>query len=429
MMQTSTEKSLKLLFNPRNVVIFEAKEKLNYFINGFKSQNFNLDNLYLVSASDEELFGIKCYKTIDELPIDTIDLLILAVKREYLIDFLTHFLNKKKINFIHIFTAGTGEFDEIGEEIEIELKKILDNHSSTKAIGPNCMGVYCPKGHNAYLPIFPTEDGKIGLIFQSGDLLTRTIVYGNSRYHIAFSKGVSVGNCVNLQVSDFIEYYENDDEIDIIAIYFEGFSKYQTFGGKKLLNLLKFVKKPVLILKGGLTKRAQSAVITHTGSLGTNNKIWNVIYKQTPSIEVSSSLDEMVDSIYIFNEFFKRYGELLFGEQIKLYPKGKNVLVILWSGGEGVLNTDILTKIGLNLPLFNGKTIERLRNVYPIKIGSLSNPLDLPWVSRSNEYVELCKAAITENIDLIVIHANPWAMLDKQRFESYLHLLSVVSWV
>lgn len=419
MTQTSIKYNLNLLFKPRNVAIFEAKEKLSYFVEGLKSQGFNIDNLYLITPLEESLFGVKCYRNIEEIPTDTIDLLIIAVKRDKLIKSLQEILTKKRVYFIHLFTAGTGEFDDVGIKIERKLKDILDKNPNTRAIGPNCMGVYCPSGHNAYLPLFPTENGNIGLIYHSGDLLTRTIMYGNSRYHLTFSKGVSVGNCVDLQITDFLEYFKNDDETEIIAIYFEGFSQYYNLEGKKLFNILKTLKKPVLFLRGGMTKRGQTAVLTHTGSLGTDEKIWDAIFKQTPLIEVESSLDEMVDFLYIFHSFFKRYQDLSFNQQIKFYPKSKNALVILWSGGLGIIDTDTLTKLGINLPIFDGKIKEELMEVYPIKVGSLSNPLDLPWVSRSEKYVEVCKTAITENVDLVIMHTNAWGMRDRERFQSY----------
>jgi acyl-CoA synthetase (NDP forming) len=411
--------SLDLLFRPRNVAIFEAKEKFSYFVGGFKTQGFDLNNLYLISPTENELFGIKCYKSIDDIPVDTIDLLILAVRRENLIESLEIFTSKRRINFIHIFTAGTGEFDEKGLCIERKLKEFFDRNPDIKAIGPNCMGVYCPKGKTSYLPMFPPDDGNIGLIYHSGDLHSRIIMYGYSRYRITFSKGVSLGNCVSLQVTDFLEYFEKDDDIDIISIYFEGFSKYQDSGGKKLYRILRKIKKPVLFLRGGLTKRAQSAVMTHTGSLGSDEKIWKAIFNQTPLIEVGSSLDEMVDYLFIFQTFFRKYRDLSYKERIQFFPKGNNVLVIMWSGGLGILDTDTLTKLGLNLPLFKGKMKERLMEIYPIKVGSLNNPLDLPWLSRSEKYVELCKAAITENIDLVIMHTNAFGFRDKERFERY----------
>ncbi len=411
--------SLDRLFKPRTVVIFEAKEKLGYFVAGFKSQGFNLDNLYLISPTEEQLFDIKCYKSLEEIPVDTIDLLILAVRREILIDALREISLKKRVNFVHIFTAGTGEFDDDGVEVEKQLKEFFDKNGDIRSIGPNCMGVYCPTGHNSYLPRFPTDDGNIGLIFHSGDLHSKTVMFAYGRYRLTFKFGASIGNCVDLQVTDFLEYYNEDRDIDIIGIYFEGFSRYQESAGRKLFEVLTRMRKPILFLRGGITKRGQSAVLTHTGSLGSNERIWKAVIQQTPLIEVGSSLAELVDNLFMFHCFFKKNRNKSFEDQIKLYPREKNVLVILWSGGLGILDTDILTKLGLKVPLFNESTKKRLMDVYPIKIGSLSNPLDLPWVSRSERYMDLCKAAISEDIDLVVMHTNAWGKRDPARFESY----------
>lgn len=412
-------KALDLLFKPRNVVIYPAIPKIGFFVTGFQTQGFDLEKLFLINNTEEKLFGIKCYKSIEDIPSETVDLLILAVRRELLMESLEYILSKRKIHFFHIFTAGTGEFDEIGLKIEQEVKEFFDNHPETKAVGPNCMGLYCPSGHNSYMPRFPNIPGNIGLIYHSGDLHSRVITNGYSRYGLTFSKGVSAGNCINLQVTDFLEYYEQDEETEIISIYFEGFSKYHKNEGRKLLNLVKGMKKPVLFLRGGITRRGQTAVLSHTGSLGTSDRIWDAVYKQTPLIEVESSMNENIDYLYMFNVFFKKYGDLKFEEKLNLFPKTNNALVILYSGGLGILDTDMLTQVGLNLPIFDNEAIERLRKVYPIKIGSLSNPLDIPWASRSEKYLNLCKTAIKENVDVIIMHTNARSIVDKERFEKY----------
>ncbi|MFX1395359.1 MAG: CoA-binding protein [Promethearchaeota archaeon] len=423
----TNNKSLDHLFKPRNVAIYEAKEKFFYFIEGFRSQGFDLNKLYLINPSVKEISGIKCYNSIKDVPSDTIDLLILAIGRDKLIQSLEAILEKKKIKFIHFFTAGTGEFDEIGKEIEEQIKEVLDrNHIDTQAIGPNSMGVYCPKGKNAYLPIFPKESGNIGLIFHSGDLLSRTIIYGAIRYNLRFSKGVSAGNCINLQISDYLEFLSQDNDTDVICIYFEGFTTHKNLEGRKLLNLLKYVKKPVLFLRGGRTKRGQSTVLTHTGSLGSKEKIWHAIYKQTRLIEVKGSLDELIDYLYMFYEFFKKNQGLASEEMVNLYPKGKNVLIITWSGGMSVLDVDSLTELKLNLPLFEGKAKEKLLEAHPnFKVGSLSNPLDLPWISSTKEYLDICKAAISENIDLVIIYKDQDRTSDDRSRKRYDNLLKI----
>jgi len=420
-------KSIDGLFKPQTVAIFEAKENFSFFIQGFKTQGFKLENLYLISPSKEEILGVKCYKSFSDIPTDTIDLLILAVGRDRLIQSLREILVAKTVKFIHFFTARTGEADEIGVKIEDELNYMLDHeYPNTRAIGPNCMGVYCPQ-YCSYLPDFPTEKGFIGLMFHSGDLCSRTIRYGFIRHNLTFSKGASIGNCVNLQVSDFLEFFNQDEETEIIVIYFEGFSRYGINEGRKLFNLLKNMRKPVLFLRGGKTKRGRSAVLTHTGSLGTDEKIWRAVYNQTPLIEVGSSINELIDFLFIFNRFYKNNQGLSLKDQINLYPKGKNTLIIIWSGGLGILDTDTLTELGLNLPLFDDKTIEKLMKIYPIKVGSLSNPLDMPWISsrRHQQYLDLCKAAISEDIQLIIMHTDA-RHRDKKSYETMYNNLTIM---
>ena len=410
-MSKNNEKTINLdsLFKPKSVVIYGASERgsTKHFVGGMEIQGFDKNKLFLINPSKEVLFGLKVYKSLKEVPEDEIDHLILSIRRERLVKSLKEIFSQKKVNSIQIFTAGTGEYDDEGIQIEKDIKEMVDDDKiETRIIGPNCMGVYSPAGHMAYLKSFPQEPGNVGLIFQSGDLHTRLIKFGNLRYDLKFSKGVSIGNTVDLQISEVLEYFNNDEETDIIAVYFEGFSIFHPYEGKKLLKTLKTMKKPVLFMRGGETKRGQTAVLTHTGTIGTKQKIWDAVFKQTPIIKVPSSLDSVLDYIYIFYIYINRYKKLGININEIPYPIGKNTLVILWSGGFGILATDILTKLGLILPTFKGESLEKLRKIYPIKIGSLCNPLDMPWIESSKEYLEISKAAIEENIDLVMIETD-----------------------
>ena len=419
--------SFERLFKPKSVLIFEAQDKISFFIKGFLRQEYPLENFYLVSSKEDELSGIKCYKSIDDVPIDTIDLLILSVRRDILVQSITDILSKKKIRFVHIFTAGTGEFDDEGIKIERSIKEILKNNPDTRSIGPNCMGLYCPHGKIAYYSSFPIESGNIALIFQSGDLHSKMIKFGSRRYNLRFSKCVSIGNCIDIQISELLRYFNHDVETDIVCVYFEGLPVLYKNEGKKLLNVLKSMDKPVLFMRGGSTERGQKAVLTHTGSLATKRIVWNAIFNQTPIVEVPPSLDELIDYTYIFSKHIQRFKRL---NRIVKYPSNKNSLVILWSGGFGILATDILTELGLNLPLFEGKKLEKLKQIYPIKIGSLSNPLDVPWIASSSVYLEVCKAAIDNDIDFVMLVTDAWRDLEEKRFESYYNnLLGIKSHV
>ena len=413
--------SLDILFTPRNVVIYKASEKLDYFLMGLKEQNFNPEKLYLINSSKESLYGFKCFKSLSDVPEDSIDLLILAVGRDKIIESLKDLITQKKINTMHIFTAGMGESDEFGKKIEKELMHTLQNNA-IRAIGPNCMGVYSPNGNLAYEPFLPTDPGNISFVFQSGDLHSQTIRIGARRYNLRYSKGASIGNCIDLQVSDFLEYYNQDDDTDIIGVYFEGFPKLHPHEGRNFFRTLKSINKPVLFMNGGKTERAQIAVLTHTGSIGSNKKIWNAIVKQTPIIEVPTSMDDMIDYLYLFNSYITRFKKS--GKEV-MYPKGKNVLLTLWSGGFGIIDTGVITELGLNVPYFEGESLQKLRKIYPIKIGSLKNPLDMPWISRSETYYEVVTTAISEDIDLAIIETDIWENeLEADHFKRYYNNLS-----
>jgi acyl-CoA synthetase (NDP forming) len=408
--------SFKRLFKPNNVLLYKVSPKIAFFVEGFLRQGYNLENLYLVSNRDDKFLGIKCYRTIDDVPIDTIDLLILSVSRDVLIDSLIEILAKKKLKFIQIFTAGTGEFDDEGVKIERKLKEILENAPGTRSIGPNCMGLYCPQGKIAYYSSFPVESGEIALIFQSGDLHSKMVKFSSRRHNLRFSKGVSIGNCIDIQISELLEFLNHDIETEIICVYFEGLPALYRNEGKKLLHVLKSMNKPVFFMRGGRTERGQKAVLTHTGSLAIKDVIWKAIFNQTPTIEVPSSIDEIIDYTYLFSKHIQRFKKL--NREVQ-YPIRKNALIVLWSGGFGILATDILTDLGFNLPLFEGEKLKKLKQIYPIKIGSLANPLDLPWLITEDVYLKICRAAIDDEIDFVMLVSDAWSDLEGDRFKNY----------
>ncbi|MFX1304624.1 MAG: CoA-binding protein [Promethearchaeota archaeon] len=408
--------SFERLFKPNSVAIFKVSQRISFFVEGFKRQGFDLGKLYLISTKEEEFSGLKCYKTVDKIPEDIIDLLILSVRRELLIESLEDILSKKKVNFVHIFTAGTGEFDDLGIKIERQLKELLENYKNTRAIGPNCMGLYNPRGKTAYYSSFPVERGNIGLIFQSGDLHSKMIKFGSRRYNLRFSIGVSIGNCIDIQISEILEYLNNDIDTDVICVYFEGISPFHKNEGKKLFNMLKKMKKPVLFMRGGRTSRGQTAVLTHTGALTTKSDIWSAIYSQTPIIEVPASLDELIDYVFLFSSYISRFRK---SKKEVIYPTNKRALIILWSGGFGILATDMLVELGLELPYFEGDTLEKLKDILPLRVGSLANPLDLPWITHQKVLVEVCKAAINEKIDFILVETDAWKDMEGDRFKGY----------
>jgi len=203
------------LFYPKTIAFIGASNKRMWQVKGYVDRDFP-GKFYIVSKGNEKIFGIECLKDISELP-DGIDLAIIAVNRDQLIDVVKQCINK---NFatIHIFSAGTGEFDEEGKKVEDKLYNMLRN-SSTRAIGPNCMGLYSTGGRFAFNPSFKADPvGNVVFISQSGDLTERFVQHLNY-LGVDFSAAASIGNSISLNVTDLIQYFNKDKNTEIICLF------------------------------------------------------------------------------------------------------------------------------------------------------------------------------------------------------------------
>ncbi|MFX0082524.1 MAG: CoA-binding protein [Candidatus Hodarchaeota archaeon] len=387
------------LFYPKTIAFIGASKKREWQLKGLVDRDFT-GKLYIVSKGTEKLFGIDCFKDVSELP-DGIDHTIIAVNRNQLVDVVKNCISK---NFatLHIFSAGTGEFDEEGEKIEDEIYNLLKN-SSTRAIGPNCMGLYSTGGRFSFNSSFKKDPiGNVAFISQSGDLTERFV--GNLNYlGVNFSWAASIGNSISVNVTDLIQYYNEDDRTDIIGVYLEGFSRYHKNEGQNLYNVLKMTNKPVIFLRSGKTGAGKRSAESHTGSLTTSNKIWDAVLNQTSCINVRS-FEELTDTTLAFYY----YKDML--------PREKGILLMTWSGGSATIATDLITQLGAKIPEFSQETQVKLKKL--IRFGGVVNPLDLPWKNFSEEYSNIAEIAIKEPYisGVLAETYQPW---DKNTLENY----------
>jgi len=387
------------LFYPKTIAFIGASNKRMWQVKGYVDRDFP-GKFYIVSKGSEKIFDIECFKDVSELP-DGIDLAIIAVNRAQLVDVVKQCINK---NFatIHIFSAGTGEFDEEGKKIEDDLYKMLKN-SSTRAIGPNCMGLYSTGGRFTFNSSFKADPvGNVVFISQSGDLTERFV--GNLNYlGVNFSAAASIGNSISLNVADLIQYFNEDDKTEIICAYIEGFSRYHQREGRRLYNVLNEVKKPLLLLRSGKTAAGKRSAESHTGSLTTSDQIWDAVFSQTNAIQVSS-FEELTDTTLAF--YYCK----------DIIPHEKGILLMTWSGGNATIATDLITQLGATIPEFSTETKAKLKKL--IRFGGVVNPLDLPWKNFSDEYSRIAEIAIKEPYIGCVLAETyqPW---DKNSLENY----------
>ncbi|MEM3525871.1 MAG: hypothetical protein QXV37_00520, partial [Candidatus Jordarchaeaceae archaeon] len=245
----------------------------------------------------------------------------------------------------------------------------------------------------SFLPGFPKKPGPVAFIAQSG-ALTEQIVFCGRLRGVGFSKVVSYGNAIDLDNPDFVEYLAEDPKTKIIATYVEG-----TKNGRRFYETIKEAvkKKPVIVWKGGQTERGAVAVSSHTGSLAGSGKIWKAALKQIGAISIRD-IEELIDTFLVFLQ--------------NPPPRGRRGLIVSFSGGESVTETDKAVEMGLEIPLLSKETKEKIEEMVPAAGISTRNPLDIPSAFfRFANIAEVVKFAASEDyIDFVVFE-----MLDRYR--------------
>ena len=378
---------MDFLFHPRSIAlagitVANPEHWTRTFLEGLIELKFD-GQLYLVNPRGGEIQGLKVHKRLEDIP-QNIDHVIGLVSAR-IAPALVRECATKGVRSIHFGTAG---FSETGEEEGIKLEAELVETSRSKGIriiGPNCMGIYCPKSGMSFSPVFPKESGTVGVVSQSGGNANYLIRQAGIR-GVRFSKVVSYGNACDLNESDFLEYLTTNTETGIIALYIEGVKD-----GRRFRQALQEAarKKTVILLKGGSTEGGARAVAGHTASLAGSKVAWDSLCKQFGVISVDS-LDELVDVLVT----------LLFMPD----PKGRRVALIGGGGGASVLITDEFERRGLEIPPLPQEIIDEIREFTPIAGNILRNPIDYSQGMLQPENMKKTVDIISrwEGIDFIV---------------------------
>ncbi|NVM54600.1 MAG: CoA-binding protein [Candidatus Helarchaeota archaeon] len=378
-------------FYPKSIAIVGTSARNDWFwLRNMISLDFS-GKIFPVNPKHSSALGLSFYDKIANIPED-IDHVIIAVPAKHVKGVLQECI-LKKVKLVTIFSSGFSELGtEEGKELEQEL---IDLKRSTKSdiriLGPNCVGVYCPESGLSFRPDFTRQSGRVGFLSQSGGLAINMGLRGKV-FKMFFSKIISFGNAADVKPLELLEYLgKYDRKTRIIGIYIEGIKEKK---GPEFMQVLKEVtpKKPVIILRGGQTTVGARAALSHTGSLSGSNQLWKSLFQQTGAIPVNS-FEELVETLLAFNFNFRHL------------PKGNNVGLLSVSGGVSVVNTDICSQLGLNIPKLSPESVSDLQKVVNDVGTSVTNPLDL---AASFFNIHALKTAIgalgnDPNIDAIII--------------------------
>jgi len=382
---------LDYIFNPKSVAIAGVSSKQTRLLgSGQRYLRILLDygfkgKLYPLNPKGGEIWGLKIYPNVKDIP-DLVDYVISCIPSSAAPQLIKD-CAAKGVKIIHLFTSG---FAEAGTEEGIQLEReicSLAHQCGVRLIGPNCAGVYCPKGGLSTRPDFAKESGPVALICQSGGN-TSYIAREGARRGIRFSKVVSYGNAADINESELLEYLANDPDTKMILVYIEGVDN-----GKLFIRALKKAAKakPVLVLKSGVTESGAQAAASHTGALAGSDRVWDSLLHQVGAIRVHN-LEELMDMAVAFSYF--------------PLPLGRNVSILGIGGAATVMATDDCTNNGLMMPRLPEEIRNRLSRSLKGEAGTiLSNPLDFASEAWEIGYYQILKILSEyDGIDANIVH-------------------------
>jgi acyl-CoA synthetase (NDP forming) len=348
------------LFAPKTVAVVGASTKgtalPNVFIRRIREFGFS-GEIYPIHPSADEIDGLKAYRSLADTP-HPVDYAYIAVSAAQIPSMLA--AARGRVRYAQVISSGFGEVDE-GKALQEELAAAA-RAGGMRLLGPNCLGIYTPRGHVTFAEIGPREVGPVGVISQSGGLGTDIIRRGLAR-GLKFSGLITVGNCADITPSDLLEFYLADAQTRVIGMYIE-----TAKDGRRLFEILRAAQaaKPVVILKGGRTKQGIAAAASHTGSLAGDDRVWVALSRQTGCILVNT-LDEFIDALLIFQALTPRPAHPT--RRVVLFGNG---------GGTSVLATDYFARLALDVTPFGEQTQDALAALKLPPGTSITNPVDCP---------------------------------------------------
>ncbi len=376
----SGRQELDYIMRPRSIAVIGATPRKGSIgreiLHNLITYEFN-GKIFPVNPNHSVIHSIKAYSSILDVP-DRVDLAVVIVPREKVAAVVDQ-CGEKGVRGLVIITAGFREVGPTGLKLELELIERVE-YWGMRMIGPNCFGIINTNPEimmdATFSKVYPRR-GKIGFISQSG-ALGEAILAQATDMNLGLAQFASIGNKANISANDLLEYWKDDPDIDIILMYLENFGNPRHF-----TSIAREVtkKKPIVVVKSGTTTKGAAAASSHTGALAGTEVAVDALFEQTGVIRVSS-IEELFDTASALARM--------------PVPKGNRVSIVTNSGGPGILATDALISLGMEMPDYTEETKKKIRPHMPPDT-PIHNPLDLVAGATHVEFKAALEAAIQDD--------------------------------
>jgi acyl-CoA synthetase (NDP forming) len=351
--------AFRALFEPRGVVVAGASTHPGKF--GFVALHNVVAHGYpgAVGATNldgTDVLGVRTVRTIDDLPDEPWDLAFVCTPAAANAELLRA-CARRGIRAAFLTSAGYGEAGEAGRRAEAELVALCDELGILLA-GPNGQGVVSTPASLCAQIVAPYPPrGRIAVASQSGNFVSSFLNWSRQT-GVGVSRAVSAGNAAAVTIADYLDFYAADDETAVSLAYVEGIAD-----GRAFFEQLRraTVHKPVVLVKGGATAGGQRAAASHTGSLASNDRVFDGVCHQAGATR-AATVEEAFEAAATF--------------ATQPLPAGPRTVVVTTAGGWGVVTADAITASELELISLPADLAAQIDEKLPPR-WSRSNPIDL----------------------------------------------------
>ncbi len=337
--------------------------------------------VYAVGPSGGMIETRRIYRSVGDIP-DHVDLAVIFTPA-HTVPAILEECGKKGIRWAIIETAGFREYTEEGRQLEVEISRVAEEYE-IQFVGPNCIGVI--NMENGMCVPFPrlkkfVKQGHVSMITQSGGVgMSALNLMANEG--LGLNKFVSVGNMLNIDAEDMLEYLITDEGTSLIFVYLESIRD-----GRRLMDIARRSPKPVVIFKANIGELGKNIALSHTASLTSDDKIVEAAFRQAGIIRVNSATSV--------------------GNNLKILGlppmKGKNLAIVSRSGGHAVIAADATELAGFNLAHFPESFLREIEKHFRASVIRLTNPLDLGDLFDLNVYAQIVEQTLQlQDVDGIV---------------------------
>ncbi len=350
--------SIEKILNAESIAIIGASR--NETKRGFQAirtlQEERYDGqIYPVNPKEKSILGLPCHTKVSAIP-GPVDLALITTPAKTIPAILDD-CGHKEVKGAVIIAGGFGELGEEGKKLQNEMVQSAKNNG-IRLIGPNTSGMMNLWKNLNLVGMRHVPKGDIALLTQSGNMALTLITEAQTSSQKGFSHYVGVGNEADILFHEYLAYFGADPNTRAILMYVEGMRDGRSFLSEAQRTTR---KKPVILLKGGRSDTGRRSAGSHTGALAGMAEVAKGAFTRAGIVVLEKS-----DALFPVAETLSSLPAI----------QNNRVAILADGGGHATIASDLLSDMGVELPVLGEKTQQKLRDILPFA-ASVPNPVDV----------------------------------------------------